>query len=175
MQKTYDVDCYFSMKQGCRVTLYQDAHCLPVDQMPQFQQMQRPDQQPHQPRSCWTDMYESIKEAQEIICITGWAVNTKLQLFRGNDLNKDSRTLGEILKEKANQGVKVYVMIWSEKTSNAVKEFGVMGTHDMTTYNFFKPTLVKCALAPRYVKSYNLFLHMIIIYVFNFSTYRVCT
>ena len=40
-------------------------------------------------------------------------------------------------------------MVWSEKTSNALNETGVMGTHDMTTYNFFKRTKVNCALAPR--------------------------
>ena len=40
-------------------------------------------------------------------------------------------------------------MVWSEKTSNEFKEQGVMGTHDMETYNFFKNTKVCCALAPR--------------------------
>ncbi len=137
LEKTYQVDCYFPMHNNCRfafcyfltverfqfhdffrVTLYQDAHCLP--NMPQFTAMERPDGQIHNPRSCWTDLYNTIMNAQEIICITGWAVWDKLQLFRGPDLAKDSRTLGEILVNKAEQGVAVYVMVWSEKTSGEI-------------------------------------------------------
>ena len=40
-----------------------------------------------------------------------------LYLFRGVDKSIDQRTLGEILVDKANRGVNVYVMVWSEKTS----------------------------------------------------------
>jgi hypothetical protein len=36
----------------------------------------------------------------------------KLRLFRGTDLSIDARTLGELLLEKANSGVEVYVMVW---------------------------------------------------------------
>ena len=51
-------------------------------------------------------------------------------------------------------------MVWSEYTSgNVLGEKGVMGTHDMETYNFFKnssnygtPNRVYCALAPRELK-----------------------
>ena len=63
---------------------------------------------------------------------------TKLLLFRGQDQNIDKRTLGEILLAKASEGVKVFVMVWSEKTSNQLKTEGVMGTHDMETFNYFK-------------------------------------
>ena len=41
-------------------------------------------------------------------------------------------------------------MVWSEKTSGElIGEKGIMGTHDMETYNRFKNTKVHCALAPR--------------------------
>ena len=41
-------------------------------------------------------------------------------------------------------------MVWSEKSSgDFVGDQGVMGTHDMDTFNYFKPTNVCCALAPR--------------------------
>ena len=40
-------------------------------------------------------------------------------------------------------------MVWSEKTSGDVMEKGFMNTHDMETFNTFKNTKVKCALAPR--------------------------
>ena len=55
-----------------------------------------------------------------------------------------------MLIEKANSGVDVYIMVWSEKSSgDIVGEQGIMGTHDMETFNFFKSTKVCCALAPR--------------------------
>ena len=59
----------------------------------------------YNPASCWKDVYNCLMQAEHLICITGWAVWDKLQLFRGADQNIDSRTLGEILIEKANQGV----------------------------------------------------------------------
>ncbi len=169
MAKTYNVDCYFPMRENCKVTLYQvrklmnarctskkhsfihslkDAHAH--EEMPLFATMERPDGVVHKPRSCWKDMYGDLMQAQQVICITGWAVWDKLQLFRGDDLAIDRRTLGEILTDKAEQGVRVYVMVWSEKTSNEFKEQGFMGTHDMETFNYFKNTKVTCALAPRY-------------------------
>ena len=144
---TYDVNCYFPMHTNCRVTLYQDAHCPP--NLPQFTNMHLPPGESYYPPSCWKDLYDSLIEAREIICITGWAVWTKLQLFRGQDKALDQRNLGEILIDKANQGVKVYVMVWSEKTSGEFKRDGVMGTHDMETYYDFKKTKVTCVIAPR--------------------------
>ena len=62
------------------------------------------------PRSCWSDLYDTLMEAQNIICITGWAVWHKLELFRGPDQSLSDghrKYLGDILVEKANQGVKV--------------------------------------------------------------------
>jgi hypothetical protein len=42
------------------------------------------------------------------------------------------------------------IIIRSEKTSgDFIGDKGVMGTHDMETFNFFKGTRVHCALAPR--------------------------
>ncbi len=53
-------------------------------------------------------------------------------MLRGPE--NDGKTLGEILIERANSGVAVYVMVWSEKTSgDIVGEKGVMGTHDMVS------------------------------------------
>ena len=154
LEQTYEVDCYFPMRRNCLVTLYQDAHALDIQQMPQFKTMAQ--HMPHltleqvTPRSCWKDLYYTLVEAKHIICITGWAVWHAIKLFRGADLEIDQRTLGEILLDKAQEGVQVYVMVWSEKTSgDFVGEKGVMGTHDMETYNYFKNTAVNCALAPR--------------------------
>ena len=148
LNQGYQVDCYFPMHQNCLVTLYQDAHCSQTVKMPQFQSMPFP----HTPPSCWKDVYNAFIEAKHLICITGWSVWHELQLLRGEDLSIDQRTLGEILVEKANQGVKVYIMIWTDPSSGAlIGEAGVAGTNDEATYNYFKPTRVHCAKVPREV------------------------
>ncbi len=129
------------------VTLYQDAH-VPQG-LSQFQSLSLfPDLQNHQPASYFSDLRNAILEAEKLICITGiqpkhcngyngyqriflgWSVWDKLHLLRGAE--NDGKTLGELLIDRANQGVNVYVMVWSEKTSgDIVGEKGVMNTHDM--------------------------------------------
>ena len=73
--------------------------------------------------------------------------------MRGDDANGvDQRTLGDILVDKANKGVDVYIMIWEDSSSGSlIGEAGVAGTNDEATYNFFKPTRVHCAKVPREV------------------------
>ena len=119
-----------------------------------------PHDSPPKLSSCWRDLYYSIVEARHLICITGWSVWTELRLFRGEDaLHIYDGTLGQLLCRKADQGVKVKVMVWSEYTSGNMVSEGVMGTHDMETYNYFKDSSrydqmnnrVHCALAPREV------------------------
>jgi len=148
---TYDVDCYFQMHQNSNVILYQDAHAKPPGENGHKQFYTMPPELNYYPRSCWTDLYHTIMQAKQLICITGWSVWHELKLFRGADqATYTDKNLGEILKEKADEGVHVFVMVWSEKTSNQLKTEGVMGTHDMSTYNYFKNnTKVRCALAPR--------------------------
>ena len=48
-----------------------------------------------------------------------------------SELNACGLTLGELLKKKAESGVRVLIMIWGETTS-------IMGTHDTETENYFK-------------------------------------
>ena len=95
------------------------------------------------PKSCWRDVYDTIMEAEQLICITGWSVWHELKLFRGDDEQIDKRTLGQILVNKANMGTKVFVMVWDEATTgqgNVLSKVVTMGTHDEETYNFFKDT-----------------------------------
>jgi len=128
---SYEVDSYFPMHRGCNVTLYQDTK-VPTD-LPWLNMVQGPNNTPPTHNSCWKDLYYSIEGAQNIICITGWSVWTKLKLFRGEEaVSIYGGTLGELLSRKADQGVEVKVMVWEER-----KE-GVLGTHDMETYRFFK-------------------------------------
>ena len=49
--------------------------------------------------------------------------------------------VGELLKRKAEQGVKVVLLVWNEKLSTDRTD-GVMATHDNETENFFEGTEV---------------------------------
>jgi phospholipase D1/2 len=147
-EKTYEVDCYFPVRRNCLVTLYQDAHSLGIQQMPQFnllsESMSRFSSNEYVPRSCWKDIYYSLIEAKHMICITGWSVWHTLKLLRGEDSDIDGRTLGEILADKARDGVQVYVMIWYDLSRQ-------MGTKWEETYYYFKNTQVHCAAVTREV------------------------
>ena len=50
------------------------------------------------------------------------------------ELDLSGLTLGELLKRKADEGVRVLVMIWGETTA-------IMGTHDTETENYFEGEL----------------------------------
>ena len=59
-------------------------------------------------------------------------------------------TLGELLKKKANEGVKVCMLVWDDRTSVGVlKKDGLIATHDEETQQFFRDTEVHCVLCPR--------------------------
>ena len=143
----YEINCYFPARHNCcSVTLYQDAHSLDIQQMPHFEMLDPP----HHPRSCWEDLHQALLGAKHLICITGWGFQPQLHLIRGEKQEADAKTLGEILIDKSNEGVKVYIMIWDERSSNClIGETGFMGNNDEATFKYFKDTNVKCALAPR--------------------------
>eukprot|EP00899_Mesostigma_viride_P010797 jgi/Mesvir1/19719/Mv24057-RA.1 len=58
-------------------------------------------------------------------------------------------TLGELLKLKASQGVRVLIMVWDDISSNALNPAGLMGTHDEALKAYFEGTGVTVVLAPR--------------------------
>ena len=153
LRSSYEVDCYFPVRKNCLVTLYQDAHSLNVEKMPHFNMMSPP----HQPRSCWKDLHDAIVEAKHVICITGWGFLPRLKLNRDADSKIQENSLGDLLINRAEEGVKVYIMIWDERSSNCiVGETGFMGNNDEATFKFFKDTKVNCILTPR-VMSVNEF------------------
>ena len=142
-------DSYFPVRNDCSVTLYQDADTSDIDTNI-HDRIKSADQVIHQQRSCWKDIHDALVEAKHLICITGWGFLPQLKLLRGAKKDVDSRSLGEILIDKANKGVNVCVMIWDERSSNRVfGETGIMGNNDEATFKFFKPTKVNCVLTPR--------------------------
>ncbi|KAL9464729.1 hypothetical protein AB3S75_002354 [Citrus x aurantiifolia] len=148
-------NAYFPLRKGSHVRLYQDAHVtdgilpeIPLD-----------DGKLYKPGTCWEDICHAISEAHHLIYIVGWSVFYKIKLIReptrplprGGDL-----TLGELLKYKSEEGVRVLLLVWDDKTSHdklGVKTAGVMATHDEETKKFFKHSSVNCVLAPRYASS----------------------
>ncbi|KAG0604783.1 hypothetical protein M758_9G007300 [Ceratodon purpureus] len=143
---------YFPSRMGCRLTLYQDTHIYDHT----LPNIRLDGGKVYEPRRCWEDLCAAIYDAQHLIYIAGWSVYDKVRLIRdynrrippGGDL-----TLGELLKLKASQGVRVRLMIWDDKTSHdftIVKTEGVMNTHDEETKNYFRGTAVRCVLASRY-------------------------
>ncbi|KAL6615755.1 hypothetical protein ACP70R_038025 [Stipagrostis hirtigluma subsp. patula] len=152
---------FFSQRQGCKVTLYQDAH----------------------PHRCWEDIFDAINNARYLIYIAGWSVYTKITLVRDtNHLNPGGRaeldhrentshclclkkgkrrtpvdglptgevTLGQLLKRKASEGVRVLMLVWDDRTSvGLLKRDGLMATHDKETANYFHDSDVQCVLCAR--------------------------
>ncbi|PON58165.1 Phospholipase D family [Trema orientale] len=146
---------YFPLRKGGSVTLYQDAH-VPDAMLPEilldggssFQQ-----------NKCWEDICHAIVEAHHLIYIVGWSVYHRVKLVRepskplpsGGELS-----LGELLKYKSQEGVRVVMLIWDDKTSHdklLLKTEGVMQTHDEETKKFFKHSSVHCVLCPRYASN----------------------
>lgn len=108
---------YFPLRKGGSVTLYQDAH-VPNNMLPEivldggtiFQH-----------GKCWEDICHAILEAQHLIYIIGWSVYHRVKLVReptkplpsGGEL-----ILGELLKYKSQEGIRVVLLIWDDKTSH---------------------------------------------------------
>ncbi|XP_038703693.1 phospholipase D delta-like [Tripterygium wilfordii] len=146
---------YFPLRKGSSVILYQDAH-VPDGMLPEIE---LDGGKFYKQEKCWEDICYAISEAHHMVYIVGWSVFYKIKLVReptrplprGGDL-----TLGELLKYKSQEGVRVLLLIWDDKTSHdkfGIKTGGLMQTHDEETRKFFKHSSVTCVLAPRYASS----------------------
>ncbi|XP_024639619.1 phospholipase D delta isoform X2 [Medicago truncatula] len=146
---------YFPVRKGSSVRLYQDAHC-PEGTVPEIQ---LDNGKVYRAENCWEDICYAITEAHHMVYLAGWSIYDKVKLVRepsrplpkGGDL-----TLGDLLKYKSEEGVRVLLLVWDDKTSHDklfFKTTGVMETHDEETRKFFKHSSVMCVLAPRYASS----------------------
>ena len=138
-------DAYFPLRQACRMITYQDAD---TPQLAQFEGVLHPDGSPYAATRAWKDLYDCLKNAQKFIYITGWSVFTNIQLLRGDEDPDGFSHVGELLKVKADEGVRVLIMVWNEKLSTEGRE-GLMGTHDEETRAFFADTAVECVAVSR--------------------------
>lgn len=135
-------DTVFPMHNGCRVTLYQDAH---TPALPPLTDITTPDGSAYEPTNLWVDIAAHLEAAQVMIYVIGWSVKADIPLVR----DPDGETVGELLIRKANEGVRVLVMVWNEALSTEIYTPGVMGTHDEETRIYFEGTSVEVLLAPR--------------------------
>ncbi|KAJ7234779.1 hypothetical protein O6H91_10G068700 [Diphasiastrum complanatum] len=140
---------YYKMHKGCKVTLYQDSHMLDGFLPP----IHLEGGALRQPTRCWEDVFEAINGANHLIYITGWSVYTKITLVRDpyrQIKGSTGVTLGELLKRKADEGVRVLMLVWDDRTSiPIIQKSGFMGTHDEETEAYFDNTNVNCYLCPR--------------------------
>ncbi|XP_059437169.1 phospholipase D delta-like [Corylus avellana] len=146
---------YFPLRRGCSVIPYQDAHVRDGT----LPEIELDGGKVYRQEKCWEDICHAIVEAHHLVYIVGWSIYHKVKLVRehtrrlprGGDL-----TLGELLKYKSEEGLRVLLLIWDDKTSHdkfVLKTNGLMQTHDEETKKFFKHSSVTCVLAPRYASS----------------------
>ncbi|KAF8393218.1 hypothetical protein HHK36_021459 [Tetracentron sinense] len=139
---------FFSQRQGCRVSLYQDAH-IPDNFIPKISLSEGKYYEPHR---CWEDVFDAMANAKHLIYITGWSIYAQITLIRDSQRQKpgENITLGDLLKKKASEGVRVLILVWDDRTSvPSLKRDGLMATHDQDTGNYFKNSKVHCILCPR--------------------------
>ncbi|MCO5603712.1 hypothetical protein L7F22_057863 [Adiantum nelumboides] len=140
---------FFRQWKGCKVTLYQDAH-VPNDFQPKIYLSNG---NLYEQQRCWEDIYRAISGAKHLIYITGWSVYTQIELIRDKERpieGSEGLLLGDLLKQKAAEGVRVNMLVWDDRTSvGTFKKDGLMATHDEDTEQFFNGSEVNCHLCPR--------------------------
>ncbi|KAJ9436383.1 Phospholipase D gamma 1 [Diplonema papillatum] len=138
----------FPMRTGHTVALYQSAH-IGKFWSQKLAPVYTPNGGAYERENCWEQLCLRIMQAKEFIYVVGWSVNVGITLLRERPLNVPGygkvgvdMTIGDMLRVKAKQGVKVCVLIWKEKTS-LVGE-GMAGTGSGQTFEYFKDTDVNC-------------------------------
>ncbi|KAG2640874.1 hypothetical protein PVAP13_2KG125248 [Panicum virgatum] len=148
-------NAYFPLRKGGMVTLYQDAH-VPDDFRPQIE---IDGGRTYEQNKCWEDICHAIIEAHHLIYIVGWSLYHPVRLVRESSKpvpNGNPLTIGELLKRKVQEGVRVIVLLWDDKTSHdkfLLKTDGLMHTHDEEARKFFRHSGVHCVLSPRYASN----------------------
>lgn len=99
----------------------------------------------------FADLYQTIINAKKFIYIIGWSFDPSIRLMRDGS---DDRCVGEIILDKARNGVDCRVLVWDDPTSIRNLLPGLMNTTDENTHSFFENTDVKCHLVSRHEGSY---------------------
>lgn len=134
---------YFSALEGCHVQLFRDA-CTA-----EGRDIDVGCGSPEDTVGYFEKVYNTILGAKKMVYISGWSVDTTVHLLRGQ---KMGMSLGELLKQKASEGVTVLLLVWDEvfSTSNTIVRLkGIMDTRDEITKAFFRGSKVRAAVVPR--------------------------
>uniref|UniRef100_A0A2P2IDE3 phospholipase D n=1 Tax=Hirondellea gigas TaxID=1518452 RepID=A0A2P2IDE3_9CRUS len=140
----------FPMRSNCMMKLYQDAH---TPAKPPIVSVLRDDGEHYNPPQLWKDLASHIEDAKKLIYIAGWSFKVDISLER----DCVHETLGELLKKKAKEGVRVLLLVWNELASTDVYTTGIMGTHDEETKAYFRDSEVDVVLSARSKKNAKLF------------------
>ena len=108
-------DTYFPLRKGGAVTLYQDAH-VPDGHLPN---LMLDNGMYYVHGKCWHDIFDSVRQARRLIYITGWSVWHKVKLVRDTGYGTEC-TLGDLLRSKSQEGVRVLLLVWDDPTSRSI-------------------------------------------------------
>jgi phospholipase D1/2 len=123
-------DTYFPCRKGCDLTLYQDAHIVDGS----FPEVMLEDGVKFQQHRCWEELCTAILDAHHMVYIAGWSIYHQVKLLRDTSRQipeGGNFTLGELLKRKSAEGVRVLVLAWDDKTSHnniMIKNVGALVT-----------------------------------------------
>ncbi|KAF6147835.1 hypothetical protein GIB67_014415 [Kingdonia uniflora] len=134
-------------RRGGKVTLYKDAHvpdgCLPA--------LTLDNGMDYTHGQCWRYIMDAISQARRLIYIIGYSFYHKVRLVQ--DVGYTSNcTLGDLLKSKSQEVVRVLLLLWDDPTSRNILGYntdGLMATHDEETRHFFKYSSVQVLLCDR--------------------------
>jgi phospholipase D1/2 len=119
---------YFPLRKGGKVTLYQDAHvpdgCLPSIKLDNDVEYVH--------GSCWQDIFDAISQARRLIYIVGWSVYHKVRLIRDNGTT--DCMLGDLLKDKSQEGVRVLLLVWDDPTSRSIMGYKTVSRKEIRIY-----------------------------------------
>lgn len=111
-------NAYFPLRRGGRVTLYQDAH-VADGQLPA---VELDGGATYRHGRCWEDISRAVVDAHLLVYVVGWSIHHPIRLVReptGTGTGATTtKTLGELLKGKVHEGVRVVMLIWDDKTSH---------------------------------------------------------
>ncbi|CAJ1965114.1 unnamed protein product [Sphenostylis stenocarpa] len=85
-----------------------------------------------------------------MVYFVGWSIYHKVKLVREpiRTFPRGDLMLGVLLKCKSEEGVRVLLLVWDDKTSH--DKILLKTTHDEETRKFFKHSSVMCVLSPRF-------------------------
>lgn len=136
---------YFKKSEGNKIRLYMNSDDDGSSPEVKYGGL-NDDEKIWKPPRLWRDIYDALCNAKHFIYIAGWSIDVDQYLLRGAELEEalnegKSPRIGDLLKQKSEEGVIVNLMQWDDYTSNCVFP-GMMGSHDEKTRNYFANTKV---------------------------------